>query len=157
MKRESVRGSINTRNTVSGLNNLPEPLTVRVRYSHVDRMNYLYHVHYYEYCEWARTEWLRQIYKPYAEIEADGKAIVVTSAQLAYLKPARYDDLLSITVKPVSWGGSRFKLGYTVHRGMEPNPLFTAETTHCFVDLNGKPTAIPDDLKELVKRLYYLE
>jgi len=117
-------------------------------------MNYLYHVHYYEYCEWARAEWLRQIYKPYAEIETSGMAIVVTEAELAYHKPARYDDLLSITVEPVDWSRSRFKLGYSVHREGEPQPLFTATTTHCFINSNGKPIPIPDGLKAVVSTHY---
>jgi len=118
-------------------------------------MNFLYHVHYYEYCEWARTEWLRQMYGAYKEIEERGMAIVVVDAELHYHSPARYDDLLTITVTPKSWGRSRFTLAYSIARLDSPGvALFTGTTSHCFINGNGRPIPIPQDLREGVTKAY---
>jgi len=117
-------------------------------------MGYLYHVHYFEYCEWARAEWIRQIYVPYKRIEEMGMALVVVEAQLRYHQPAYYDDLLTVSVAPESWRRGRFTLAYSVNRHDNPSPIFTATTSHCFIDKQGKPIPIPSELTDRVRKLY---
>ncbi|NQT34810.1 acyl-CoA thioesterase [bacterium] len=122
--------------------------TVRVRYSEVDRMGLLYHVIYLEYFELARSDWVRNFWKPYKEIEDSGYTLVVIEARLNYHKPAYYDDLLNIIIRPTGWGSSRITFEYKICRDNESEPLCSGSTSHCFIDNRNKVTRIPEGLKE---------
>ena len=122
--------------------------TVRIRYSEVDRMGLLYHVNYLEYFELARSDWVRNYWKPYKEIEDSGYTLVVIEARLNYHKPAYYDDLLNIIIRPTDWGSSRITFEYTINRDDEDEPLCRGSTSHCFIDRDGKVARIPEELKE---------
>lgn len=125
-----------------------------MRYSQVDRMGFLFHVHYYEFFEWARSEWIRDFWKPYKDIEDDGYALVVIEAGLKYLKPAYYDDTLEVEVEVADYGNSRAVFNYTVRRIGETEPLCTGMTAHCFINKSGKPTRMPSELQARLKRVY---
>jgi len=126
---------------------------VHVRYSEVDRMGLLYHVIYLEYFELARSDWVRDFWRPYKEIEDTGHALVVIEAHLKYCRPAFYDDLVKVEVAPVEWGNSRIKFEYTIYREGETEPLCTGSTSHCFIDRNGKATRMPQELKARLETL----
>jgi acyl-CoA thioester hydrolase len=132
----------------------PPPTKIQVRYSQVDQMGFLYHVHYYEYFEWARSDWIRNFWKPYKDIEDDGYALVVIEAHLRYHKPAYYDDTLLVEMKIVEYGNSRATFEYTVTREGEDNPLCTGQTSHCFINKKGKPTRMPKELHLRLEQLY---
>ena len=110
-------------------------ITVKVRYSEVDRMGLLYHVNYLEYFELARSDWVRKYYRPYREIEDEGYALVVIEAKLKYHKPAYYDDNLEVEVMPCDWGHSRLAFKYAIYRQGESEPLCTGKT--CPMVLKG--------------------
>jgi acyl-CoA thioester hydrolase len=58
---------------------------LRVRYAETDQMGIVYHANYLPWCEIARTELIRRLWKPYARVEAeDGVLLAVTDATLRY-------------------------------------------------------------------------
>ncbi|MDP8238502.1 MAG: thioesterase family protein [Candidatus Hatepunaea meridiana] len=122
--------------------------TVRVRYSEVDRMGFLYHVNYLEYFELARSDWVRNFWRPYKEIEDEGYSLVVIEVSLKYHRSAFYDDVLKIKTRPTDWGHSRITFEYAIYRKGETDPLCTGRTSHCFVGKDGKVTRMPEGLKE---------
>jgi acyl-CoA thioester hydrolase len=70
---------------------------VRIRYSETDQMGIVYYGRYAEYCEIARTEWIRALGLTYAEMERSwGLLLPVRTFHISYHRPARYDDLLTI-------------------------------------------------------------
>jgi acyl-CoA thioester hydrolase len=71
---------------------------IRVRYAETDQMGVVYHGHYFQYFEVARVESIRQLGLSYADMEKDGIIMPVIDVQCRYLRPARYDDLLTIRV-----------------------------------------------------------
>ena len=119
---------------------------VKVRYSEVDRMGLVYHVNYLEYFELARSDWVRDFWRPYKEIEDEGYYLVVVEALLNYHKSALYDDNLTIEIVPSDWGHSRITFAYSIYRGDEPKPLCTGRTVHCFINKLGKVIRMPTDL-----------
>ena len=121
--------------------------SVRVRYSEVDRMGLLYHVTYLEYFELARSSWVRDIWKPYKEIEDEGYCLVVIEARLSYHRSAYYDDELVVEIQPSDWGHNRITFEYTIYRRDDPDPLCTGSTVHCFIGKQGKLTRMPEELK----------
>jgi len=72
--------------------------TLRVRYAETDQMGVVYHGHYFQYFEVARAESIRHLGFTYADMEKIGVIMPVIEVQCRYLKPALYDDLLTVRV-----------------------------------------------------------
>ena len=70
---------------------------IRVRYGETDQMGFLYYGHYALYYEVGRAEAIRQLGFTYKELEALGIHMPVVELHSRYLRPARYDDLLTVT------------------------------------------------------------
>lgn len=69
----------------------------RVRYGETDQMGYLYYGHYALYYEIGRVELLRSLGGTYADLERlHGVMMPVLSMQTRYVRPARYDELITI-------------------------------------------------------------
>ena len=72
---------------------------IRIHYALTDQMGVVYHVHYAQFYEIGRTEAIRQIGYTYKDIEAMGVIMPVIDIHSRFLRPAKYDDL--ITVKTI--------------------------------------------------------
>ena len=70
--------------------------TVRVRYAETDQMGVVYHGNYFAYFESARAESIRALGLTYADMEKTGIIMPVVDVHCRFLRPARYDDLLTI-------------------------------------------------------------
>lgn len=69
---------------------------IRVRYAETDQMGVVYHSNYFPYFEAARAEAIREMGLTYADMERTGIIMPVVDVHCRYLRPARYDDLLTI-------------------------------------------------------------
>ncbi len=127
----------------------------RVRYRECDPMGVVYHAHYVDYFEAARTESLREVGLPYRMIEESGVIMPVVEVAVQYRRPARYDDLLEIVTRVDETPRVRWQVRYEVHR-VEPAPeplLATGSVVLCFVDAaRNRPIAAPDFIREAFER-----
>lgn len=72
---------------------------VRVYYEDTDSGGVVYYANYLRFMERARTEWLRGLgIEQDRLIRSDGLIFVVRHADIDYLKPARFNDALRVTV-----------------------------------------------------------
>lgn len=69
---------------------------VRVRYGEVDQMGFLYYGNYALFYEVARAEMIREFGYAYSEMEKEGTVMPVVKMNTKFLKPARYDELITI-------------------------------------------------------------
>src|SRR4030095_16180864 len=69
---------------------------IRVRYAETDQMGVVYHSNFFPYFESARAESIRELGFTYVDMERLGVIMPIVEVQCRYLRPARYDDLLSI-------------------------------------------------------------
>lgn len=69
---------------------------IRVRYAETDQMDVVYHGNYAQYFEVARAESIRSLGFTYKDMEAAGVIMPIVEIQCKFLRPAHYDDLLSI-------------------------------------------------------------
>jgi acyl-CoA thioester hydrolase len=69
---------------------------IRVRYAETDQMNVVYYGNYAQYFEVARAESIRNLGFTYKKMEAAGVMMPVVEMQTKFLRPAHYDDLLTI-------------------------------------------------------------
>lgn len=69
---------------------------LRVRYAETDQMNVVYYGNYAQYFEVGRVESIRQLGYTYKDMEANGIIMPVVEMHVRYLRPATYDDLLTV-------------------------------------------------------------
>jgi len=106
----------------------------RVRYREVDRMGVVYHAHYIDYFEAARTEMIRALGVPYLPIENSGLCIQVVQVNIRFHSPAFYDDELIVTVRVRKLPSIRLTLENEVRRRGEDKILASGQIDLCFVD-----------------------
>ena len=71
--------------------------TIRVKYADVDAMGVVYHGNYAQFFESGRAEAFRNLGYTYKNFEADGFSLPVVEMKTRFLKPAKYDDLITIS------------------------------------------------------------
>jgi len=77
---------------------LTHQTTHRVRYGETDQMGYLYYGNYPLLYEIGRVEMLRSLGLSYANMEQKERIMMpVMSLQMRYVRPALYDELLTIS------------------------------------------------------------
>src|SRR5687768_17754441 len=69
---------------------------VVVRYAETDMMGVVYHGNYLPWFEVGRTTLLKELGLPYRQLEADGYRLPVLEVSAKYLRPAVYDDTITI-------------------------------------------------------------
>jgi len=114
---------------------------VTVRYAETDMMGVVYHGNYFPWFEIGRTTLLRELGLPYRQLEAEGFRLPVLEVTAKYLRPAVYDDTLTIVTTMKDKPALRIRLDYEVMRGSEL--LATGHTVHAFIDREGKPVRPP--------------
>ena len=124
----------------------------RVRYREADPMGIVYHTHYIDYFEAARTEALRHAGLPYKTLEENGLFMPVVELAISYKRPARYDDLLEIkTGVSLSDSATRMHFDYEVYRKGEKELLVSGNVTLCFYDRESeRPMRAPAKIVHLL-------
>ncbi len=116
---------------------------IRVRYSETDKMGYVYYGNYPTYYEVARTEAIRELGFTYRQMEEHGIMMPIASMEIKYIRPAYYDDLLSIHTIVKELPTSRMHFYYEVYNAAG-KLLNTAETVLAFVNIASfKPCPAP--------------
>jgi acyl-CoA thioester hydrolase len=116
---------------------------VRVYYEDSDAGGVVYYANYLRFLERARTEWLRSLgFEQSALAAVDGVVFVVRSITLEYLKPARFNDELEITVELLETRASRIALRQLVRRGGEELAVARVGIA-CVNTATFKPVRIP--------------
>ncbi len=93
---------------------------IRVYYEDTDAAGVVYYANYLKFTERARTEWLRALGFEQTDLAAEHSvAFVVRSVAIDYLKPARFNDGLQVTVELIKVGAGQIDLAQRVLRGDE--------------------------------------
>lgn len=124
-------------------------LVQRVYYEDTDFSGAVYHARYLHFMERGRTEFIRckgliQSETLNADDPDNAVAFMVSKLELKYLKPARMDDVLTITTEPVLARGARMELSQRILRGDEV--LIDAKVIVACVNGNGRPRRLPESL-----------
>ena len=124
----------------------------RVRYGETDQMGYLYYGHYALYYEIGRVELLRSLGQTYAELEdRHGIMMPVLSLQSRYVRPARYDELLTIRTELRRLPASDITFHYEL-RSPSGKLVNGGSTRLCFVEREGgRRVACPASLMAVLR------
>ena len=91
--------------------------SITVRYAETDMMGIVYHANYLPWFEVARTQLLREQGFPYRQLDADGYRIPVLEVSAKFIRPAVYDDTLTIVATMREKPLLRIRIEYEVLRG----------------------------------------
>ncbi len=111
-------------------------------------MGFVYHTHYLVWCEIARTDFIRNVDLSYAQLERQGWLLAVTEADIRFVAPGRYDDLVRVTCRIDRVQSRSITFSYEIER-IEPAPvqrLSTATTRLIALDPSGAPRTLPPEL-----------
>lgn len=126
---------------------------LRVRYAETDQMGYVYYGNYATYFEVARAESIRSLGLSYREIEEEGVIMPVLENYSKYLRPARYDDELTIKLSIPKFPDTRIRYEYEVLK--EDKLIHKGYTVLVFVDRNtGKPCQMPEILVKIMEPFF---
>lgn len=124
---------------------------IRVRYADTDQMGYMYYGNYAEFYEVGRVEMLRSLGLTYKSMEDSGIIMPVTELKCKYIKPAFYDQ--EITVKVIMENLPSVRIHFKYELSNEKDELINlGETTLVFIRLdNNRPCYAPDDFLNNLK------
>ena len=115
----------------------------------------VFYANYLKFFERARTEWLRGLGFAQERLRTDTGAIfVVSDTSLRYLRPARLDDMLEVTVAPLESGGASMTLAQQAWRVQsEPRELLCESRIRiaCVHAGTFKPRRIPNLILEAAR------
>ena len=125
-------------------------IKIRVRYGETDQMGYVYYGNYAQYFEVGRVEWLRSLGFSYKSLEESGVMLPVTRLEIDYVKPGKYDDLLTVTTTLSKKPMVRIEFDFEITN--EEGELITRGFTQLvFMDMKkNKPIKGPSDLLEKI-------
>ncbi len=95
----------------------PFILNKRVYVDHTDVGGVVYHAQYLVFLEHARTEALRALGVMQPAVHNSGAILVVASANVQYIAPAKLDDTLKITTQPIKLARTYTVFAQEVYRG----------------------------------------
>jgi len=136
---------------------------VRVYYEDTDSGGVVYYANYLKYMERARTEWLRSLgLEQDRLIKEEGVIFAVRSVQLDYLKPALFNQLLSVSAEIIETG--KASLTFKQEVVVDKNSIITGEESEavssdqvlcrgqikiaCLDTSSMKPRAIPEPIRK---------
>ncbi len=123
----------------------------RVYYEDTDLAGIVYYANYLKFIERARTEWVRDLGLDQARLKAEqGLVFAVRRVEADYLRPAKFDDLLTVETSLEKIGGARLELSQVVRRSDEE--LFRAQVVLVAISDTGAPARLPADLRAILSR-----
>lgn len=128
-------------------------LPIRVYYEDTDAGGVVFYANYLKFLERARTEWLRELGVNQSELaQTRQRLFVVHSLDMAYRKPAKLDDLLTIHSRITRLG--RASIHFAQHAERNGERLAEGNIQICCVDaIHMKTAEIPADLRTLLESI----
>lgn len=121
-------------------------MTIDVRFYELDPYNHVNHTMYLAYCEVARIRALDSAGIGMTILERRGFRIVVTDLTAKFLMPAGADDRLDVVTDVIAIGRASHQWQQRIERN--DDVLFTLAIRAAMIDLDGKPTRVPDFARE---------
>ncbi len=128
---------------------------IRVRYAETDQMNVVYHGNYAQYFEASRGEAIRGLGMTYKEMEEAGVIMPIVELNIKYLRPAHYDDLLTVVTELREWPTDhRIRFHHEVYN--EAGKLLTTGTVLLYFlqSADMSKTMMPEMLAEKLKEYF---
>lgn len=128
---------------------------IRIHYALTDQMGVVYHGNYAQFYEIGRTESIRALGFTYKDVEKMGIIMPVIDIHSKFLRPARYDDLITVTTTLREMPVGHKVVFYTEIHNEASELLNTGVVTLYFLRKDGMTRAeVPTELKEKVQHYF---
>src|SRR5690606_26262698 len=118
-----------------------------------DAAGVVFYANYLKFFERGRTEWLRRLGVNQSDLAAnDQRMFVVKSAQTHYIKPARFDDLLTIHSRITRLGRASIDFAQIATTRGETLCESTVEVV-CVDTRTFRPAGLPPSLRTLLQKV----
>mgnify|MGYP003296051755 CR=1 FL=1 len=115
---------------------------LRVRYAETDQMGYMYYGNYAQFYEVGRVEMLRSLGMTYKSMEESGIMMPVLDLKCKFIKPALYDEEITVKVLMAKMPSLRIHFSYQLFN--EKQELINeGETTLVFIDIKRNKPCLP--------------
>ena len=127
---------------------------LRVRYGETDQMGYMYYGNYAEFYEVARVEMLRTLGLTYKGMEEFGVMMPVLELHCKFIKPALYDEEITIKTTMEKMPGVKIHFKYELFNEKQ-ELINTGETLLVFVNMETKrPCLAPAYFLDQIKPFF---
>ena len=124
----------------------------KVRYKDIDQMGVMYYSRYFEYFEAARTDMMRELGLTYKELEKQGIMMPVVHSESDYYHGPGFDDHLTCITEVREFPKGKMEILYTLVQDSDRKTILNrGKTIHAFVKSDGKPTRVPETLKQALQ------
>jgi len=123
----------------------------RVRYAETDQMQVVYHANYLIWCEIGRTEFIRALGTPYAELERQNVTLAVVEASLRFHSAARYDNLIRVTTTVSDVRSRTITFDYVISNAETGERFVTGSTKLASLTRDSRLTTLPEFLRRVLK------
>lgn len=121
-------------------------LSIRVYYEDTDLAGIVYYANYLKFIERGRSEWVRSLGVDQGVLKRDhGIVFAVRRVEADYLRPAKFDDMLTVTTVLLAETGARIVVEQEVRRGEER--LFVATVTLVCLNEAGAAARLPAEVR----------
>ena len=108
----------------------PFRFPLRVYWEDTDAGGVVFYANYLKFFERARTEWLRSLGHEQERLRVQtGAVFIVTDTRVRYLRPARLDDVLAVTVQVEHAGRAQMTIAQQAWRQLPHGEELLAEGT----------------------------
>ena len=134
---------------MAGMIHKPHRFNVRIYYEDTDMAGVVYYANYLRYMERGRTELLRAAGIEQSKLREEGGHIfVVRRVESDFLRPAAFDDLLTVETEITRLSGASVTMAQRILRGEEL--LNDATVVVVCVGADGRPARIPPAVREIL-------
>jgi acyl-CoA thioester hydrolase len=128
---------------------------LRVRYCETDGQEIVFNSHYLEYCDAAGTEYFRAAgIAPKEMVSVHQLDVVIVHAELDYISPARYDDLLNVYVRTSKIGRTSLTMHFEVRGQDDRQVLCRILIKYVNYDRGtGKPAPVPPSVRDAIAKI----
>lgn len=117
----------------------------KVYYEDTDAGGVVYYANYLKFLERARSEAIYSIGFSNLDLKRTNDVIIVVkSCNINYIKPAKFEDKLSVHSSIISISKASFKMNQIIIRQEEK--ITEAEVVLVAINSSGKPTKLPEEL-----------
>ena len=123
--------------------------THKAQYYETDQMAFVHHSNYIRWFEEARIWYMEQIGAPYDAMEKDGIISPVRTVNCKYLKSVHFGETVSIDIVLKEFGNILYSFVYEVRDLKSGELRAVGESSHCFINREGKVISLKKQAPEL--------
>lgn len=125
-------------------------ISIRIYYEDTDCGGVVYYANYLRYFERGRTEFLRARGVSLPELREGGTLFVVAKAEVEYLSPCRYDDLLTLETSISGMSRATITFEHSIKKEGLKGKAVRGRVVLAATGRDGRPVRVPEELKTIL-------